>query len=243
MLKRKVVVDRSGITAGQMQDFWRKADDGTIDGRVFAYMLDNVGQARKEALKGDFVTLVRAREIMGSNFFGPGDAESLFGRDLGLSPESLGTVPFSEEFLRLHSDDSVLVAVPAVSVLDVVGLMKEQSVPVVKGGYSTIENWFADEVFAQRKVKGGWHLVAKDITTGYKACEFKPEAPFRGDDVESAVLLYSAVVHFLATGRGRRLFTNELVGSCDVSSHTCRFAIRFLPEGIMIDSIYEDDCD
>ena len=246
MLKRKVVVDQSGITAGQLQDFWRKVGDGTIDGRVFGRMLDNAVQIRKEVMKGDFVTLVRARDVMGQNFFGPGDADHFFGCHLGLSPATFVTVPFSEEFLRSHSDDFVLVAMPSVSVVDVVELMKEQSIPVL-AEQGKANPWFAEEGFAHVKVDAGWHLVVKDVEASQEhpgtAYELDPAAPFRQSSVRSAVLLYTAVAYFLATGKGQRLFTNGLVGSGDLSSQTNRFAIQFLTEGLKITDIYEDDCD
>jgi len=68
-MKKKVVVGQSGISAGQQQDFWRKVDDGTIDGNVFGYFLDHVAEIRRVALGSDLVTEARALAILGESRF------------------------------------------------------------------------------------------------------------------------------------------------------------------------------
>ena len=60
MGKTKVVVADSGITAPQMQDFWRKVGDGTIDGRNFQKYLENPWRFSEGEM-----TVVRAANILG----------------------------------------------------------------------------------------------------------------------------------------------------------------------------------
>lgn len=57
----KIVVGQSGITAGQMQDFWRKVGDGTIDGEGFGYFLENPGKFAQGT-----ITVARAIRILGA---------------------------------------------------------------------------------------------------------------------------------------------------------------------------------
>lgn len=68
-MKRKVVVGQSGITAGQMKDFWRMVNDGTLDGNVFDYILTHITEIREEAFDGNFVTETRALSILGERRF------------------------------------------------------------------------------------------------------------------------------------------------------------------------------
>lgn len=255
MSKRKVVVDRSGITAGQLRDFWRMVEDGTIDGRVFGYMLNNVTPLRKEALKGDFVTLVRAREIMGQNFFGPGDAEQYlgtFGTELPKAADPLfQQVPFSEELLREHESDCVLIAVPNISVGEIIGLVQEHAIPFTVSKGSNLTHPLKLEGLEKRAAKTGWHLLSKETTEQIAACycghaqEFNPETPLRMSEVSAPVLLYSTVAYFLATGRTKSLFGDKLVGSSDLSSHTNRFCVGFTPQCqcLNIELEFADDCD
>jgi len=64
-MSKKVVVAQSGISAGQMKDFWRMVEDGTIDTRRFGGFLENPSRVPKGAIKP--ATLVRAINILGSN--------------------------------------------------------------------------------------------------------------------------------------------------------------------------------
>lgn len=60
MAMEKIVVAQSGITAGQMKDFWSKAAVGIIDGEIFGFFLDNP----KKYHPG--TTLARATKILGA---------------------------------------------------------------------------------------------------------------------------------------------------------------------------------
>ncbi|MFA5248618.1 MAG: hypothetical protein WC415_05390 [Patescibacteria group bacterium] len=65
MNKKNIVVVESGVRASRLQDFFRMVGDGTIDGQVFDYFLDNIGEIRKMA--GSVLTLARAISILGSD--------------------------------------------------------------------------------------------------------------------------------------------------------------------------------
>lgn len=62
-MSKHVVVVESGITASQMKDFWRKVEDGTIDGKIFQKFLENPHLFDEE----NGVTLVRAVSIFGKS--------------------------------------------------------------------------------------------------------------------------------------------------------------------------------
>ena len=59
-MKDKVVVEQSGISAGQMKDFWEKVKNGTIDHQNFGAFLESPYMM----IEGE-VTLARAKRILG----------------------------------------------------------------------------------------------------------------------------------------------------------------------------------
>lgn len=61
MTRSKVMVADSGISARQMKDFWRKVDDGSIDGFRFQGFL-----RKPDMVAPDTTTLTRAIKILGA---------------------------------------------------------------------------------------------------------------------------------------------------------------------------------
>ena len=64
-----IVAESDDISAGLMEDFWRKVKDGTIDGRSFRSYLAN-----PRRFSAGLITLARAKKILGKKVIGSGDA-------------------------------------------------------------------------------------------------------------------------------------------------------------------------
>ncbi len=64
-----IVAESDDISAGLMEDFWRKVKDGTIDGRSFRSYLAN-----PRIFSAGLITLARAKKILGKKVIGSGDA-------------------------------------------------------------------------------------------------------------------------------------------------------------------------
>ena len=72
MLRHKVVISQSDISAGQQEDFWRMVGDGTINGRIFGYFLGHIAEIREKTY-GDTYWLeeiLRGEKKRHRKFFG-----------------------------------------------------------------------------------------------------------------------------------------------------------------------------
>jgi len=224
MLKRKVVVSQSGITAGQMQDFWRMVGDGTLDGEVLAYVLTNIGRLRKEALAGDFLTPTRARKIMGKNFFGQEEAEKLFGVKPSDEEQAvLARIPFTEEELKEARDTHILAAVFPLSLLQI----KEKAEHLF---YK--QDWYQDQAFAKEQGKAEWALVHKDIVpdSANETWDNQQTLLQLNEEVPAVrVMAYAVIGHCLATGE--RLLPSIYARCKDFSSGGCRVGLGGFDSG------------
>ncbi len=105
MAKQKTIVAQSDtvgqeecITAGQMKDFWRMADDGTINRRRFGTFLKN--PTKFEPIS---VTLLRATRILGS---GKVLSAEQVAKAWGLPNPGDVTIRYSEEDLRQAASEN-----------------------------------------------------------------------------------------------------------------------------------------
>ncbi|MBN1326213.1 hypothetical protein JW977_04540 [Candidatus Falkowbacteria bacterium] len=90
-MKQKVAVANSGnISASQMKEFWRKVEDGTIDGERFQAFLENP----KKFSKG--LTIVRAINILGTNKVITAEATA---KAWGMEAPKSAAIRYSEEIL------------------------------------------------------------------------------------------------------------------------------------------------
>lgn len=221
MFKQKIVVGQSGITAGQMQDFWRMVGDGTLDGKTLAYILANISKIRQEALGANVVTTARARAIMGRNFFGSAEAEKYF----GLKPteedlRTLSVIPFSEETLRQCRDAHILVAVLSISILGIRAKVD------CKLFYQHEDAWYNNEQFAKEQGIASWHLVRKDIVSNSTSKNWKKQIALLGKDEEvpsARVMVYTIIGHYLANGE--RIFQSIYTRCQDISSDGFRVRV------------------
>lgn len=157
---------------------------------------------------------IRAREIMGKNFFGVEEAIKYF----GVNPTKqqlayLAEIPFTEEVLRACKDTHVLVAVFTMSILDIRGKVER------KLFYSHDNAWYNKEAFAKNKGEVGWQLVRKaPIADSTNKTWNEQQALLENveETPKAQVIVYTTIGHFLATGE--RLFENVYIRCSDLDS-------------------------
>ena len=98
MAKTKTIVAQSDITAGQMEDFWRKVKDGTISGSCLDSFLRNPSRFNPISL-----TLVRATRILGS---GKVLSTEQATKAWGLPKPGETLIRYSEEDLREAAEEN-----------------------------------------------------------------------------------------------------------------------------------------
>jgi hypothetical protein len=156
-----------------------------------------IAQAFVRLLKAD--SQVRAREIMGRNFFGIEEAIKHFG--VNPSREQLALlaeVPFTEEVLRSSKETHVLIAVFPLSVFDISGKLVDQELIY-------LDEWWhhAQSPVAKEKGKIGWQLVRKTPVSGSANKTWKKQQALLSSDEETPtaqVMVYIIIGHYLNTG-------------------------------------------
>ncbi len=178
----------------------------------------------------------RAREIMGRNFFGVEEAITHFGVNPTKQQSAyLAEVPFTEEVLASCKDTHVLVAVFPMSVLDIRGACKDQSL-----FYN--QDWYNKQAFAKDRGEVGWHLVCKTPVKDSTSKTWDEQQKLLGKDDETPsvrVVVYTMIGHFRATGE--RLFENIYVRCSDLDSGGNRVNVgNFDAKGLYVDIIWDD---
>lgn len=176
----------------------------------------------------------RAREIMGSNFFGVEEAIQHF----HINPNrrqllALSEIPFSEETLLQCKDTHVLLAVFPLSILEI----RERT-----GNSFYKQDWYEGETFAHEHGEAKWQLVRKVIVENSLNKTWDEQQPLIGRDEEvppAQVMVYTIIGHFLATGE--RLF-RESARTSSVPSGGDHVAVGlFSADGLRVRSYWGDD--
>jgi hypothetical protein len=171
-----------------------------------------IGTFTRKVTKNTKLTQICAREIMGENFFGVEEAIKHFNanpskRELA----TLAEVPFSEKTLTRCKYTHVLVAVFALSLLDI-----RRKVKVVAGrklffcrcwgtshpDSTHEETWLSNQAFAKDYGKTGWHLVRTTPVPHSTDLMWWMQQILLGmnEKTPSArVLIYTIVGHYLST--------------------------------------------
>lgn len=156
----------------------------------------------------------RAREIMGRNYFGVGEAIKHFG--VNPSKQQLATlseVSFTEATLEECKNTHVLVAVFPMSILEIRGK--------VTGNQRLFYNQdlYNKESFAKDRGETEWHLVRKTSMPNSTIRTWQEQQALLSDKEEAPkarVMIYTIIGHYLATGE--RLFEHFYVRCSDVDS-------------------------
>lgn len=181
---------------------------------------------------------VKAREIMGKNFFGIEEAQ----KHLGVTPTKtqlgyLAEIPFSEEVLTACKDTHVLVAVLPMTILEVRGKVEK------KLFYSHEDAWYNNQAFANEKAELGWHLIRKTPVENSTAKNWREQQALLSKDEETPtarIMVYTMIGHFLAAGE--RLFEKIYVRCVDLDSDGYRVLVGdFGAKGLLVHSYWDDD--
>lgn len=171
---------------------------------------------------------VRARQIMGSNMFGPEDVIKHFGVQVTRRQlAALAEIPFSEETLVVCRNTHVLVAVPTASILNIQRAVKVKF-PAGQKSLFYKQDWCNKEAFAKEKEQVGWYLVRKipvENSTG-KTWDEQQALLDKDEETPSArVMVYMTIAYFLATGE--HLFKGIFVRCSDLDSRGRRVCVGF----------------
>jgi hypothetical protein len=178
-----------------------------------------------------------AREIMGKNFFGVGEAIKHF----GVNPSrrqlaNLLEVPFTEEVLRQCKDTHVLVAVFRLPIIGVRDKVQDK-------GLFYKQDWYDKEAFASDGGEISWQLVRKtpvDNSTKKNWDEQQALLDKEDETPTAPVMVYTIIGHFLATGE--RLFERIYVRTSSVYSGGNRVCVGYFDaEGLRVGSDWDDD--
>lgn len=202
--------------------------------RLAGFAVDNLWLSDKSSTSLNPQWL-KAREIMGANFFGIEEAIKYFG--VNPSKQQIATlaeVPFSEEVLRSCKDTHILVAVFPLSILDIRGIAKSKC-PFYN------QDWYNKESFAKDKGEVGWQLVRKEPVADSTSKNWTEQQALLSKDEETPkaqVMVYTIIGHFLATGE--RLFEKVYVRCVDLDSDGNRVILGgFGAGGLLVDDDWD----
>lgn len=189
------------------------------------------------------VSQVRAREIMGANFFGIEEAIKHFGvnpskRQLAYMAE----VPFSEAVLSACKDSHVLVAYFRNPLLDVRAKTAQVKLPN-NGSLFCKQNWYDREDFANGKGQLDWYLIRKTPVPDSTSKTWSQQQELLNKEIEETpearVMVYTIIGHFLNTEE--HLFEKVWVCCSDLDSDADGVGVRFGADGLGVGSDSGDD--
>lgn len=170
----------------------------------------------------------RAREIMGHNFFGIGEAVRYFGVEpTNMQLSALAELPFTEAELKEVKDTHLLTAVFPLSILEI----RDK----VDSGLFFYRACHDNESFAKKHGKASWQLVQKTAVKDSTSKGWREQQLLLKKDNEvptAQVMVYTIIGHYLATGK--RLFQKTYVLTSSVDSGRHRVAIIFGSRGLYV---------
>jgi hypothetical protein len=154
----------------------------------------------------------KAREIMGTNFFGIEEAQKHFGLTLSKRQIAyMAEVPFSEGTLKRDKDTHILVAYPRYSIVSV--RTKTVDIKLPKNHRLFYEqDWYVEDEVGSGMSALEWYLVRKTSVPDSKSKTWHEQKRLvdstKLDEVPKAdLMVYTIIGHFLETGE--RLFKEE----------------------------------
>lgn len=190
------------------------------------------------------ISEAKAREIMGTNFFGVKEA----GKHFGVEPSKeqiavLAKIPWTEGVLRASKDTHVLVAVFPLSLIDIrERSLKSESRRSLFGQ----SLWYEKQAFATNKGKVGWQLVRKGQVKDSTSKSWKEQQAALSMDEETPrvqVLAYAVVGYYLNTGEDLFEISNLRCNDLDDTLGNSRIYLHFWPGhgGLWVHSWFDDE--
>lgn len=228
-----------GAKQGLAETSKENAQLAVVNSDIFQEMM---GEAARRAV--EFIAMtskssqsqVKARRIMGSNYFGVEEATKHFGITPTLEElQTLEEVPYSEEELRACKTTHILVAVFPLSILDIRSRVERALF------YRHEDAWYNSQAFAQEKGTVGWYLVRKDEVPGSLAKNWSEQGELLDKELEEVptaqVMVYTIIGHFLATGE--RIFMKLYARTASIDSGGSLVRIgSFDGDGLDVDSYW-----
>lgn len=181
----------------------------------------------------------RAHEIMGTNFFGIGEAIRYFGvNPLCEELDALADVPFTQTSLAECQESHILVAVFPLSM---VGISERVESTLFKGHNASWCTMGVPWVFTLDRGGVSWHLVRKtpavdSISKSWDERWILPAA-INEYTPSARIMTYTIIGHFLSTGE--RLFEGVYVQCPDLGSECDHICIGcFDADGLGITELY-----
>ena len=167
-------------------------------------------------------SIVRAKEIMGDNFFGIPDMSRIF--EFTPTPRQLAmlnTVPFRDTTLKACSKTHILIAVLPVSIVGMQKLLASKDQRSYPLRFDTSGMWYAKHAFATTPNEIGWQLIRIAPVDGSFAMSFNQQRELLAEDEEllpAGILVYAMIGHYEAyhSHHRERLFNNTTVRSADI---------------------------
>jgi hypothetical protein len=172
---------------------------------------------------------VRARSIMGNNYFGIDHAAEY----LRMQPQTghhtaLSEVPFSEKELEQCKDDHILVAVLPISIMDLI-----QHFPTMFD-FPNLP-WYRKEGYANHPGRAQWQLLRSSIAPGTLNRRWNEQRLLIGRNYEVPpvrVMAYFIIGHYFATGD--LLFPNVSLLTSSVDSDDDRAGIGVIDKHLVL---------
>lgn len=224
-----------GRAGGNPSLLQKGIEDQELMAQVVSYWQSGGVEPANKVLTSLNPQWLRAREIMGRNFFGVEEAVKHF----GVNPSrqqlvSLSEIPFSEAVLEESKDTHVLVAVFPLSILEIRGKVDS------KLFYD--QSWYNKEPFAKDRGEVTWQLVRKTPVDDSTSKNWQEQQALIGKDDEvptAQVMVYAIIGHHLATGE--RLFEKFYVRTSSVYSDGNRVDVGYFgAEGLDVDDLWGD---
>ncbi len=178
----------------------------------------------------------RAREIMGKNIFGVEEAITHFGVNPSKQQSAyLAEIPLAESVLEACKNTHILVAVFPMTLLDIRGACKDQSL-----FYN--QDWYNKQTFAKEKGEVGWQLIRKTPIDDSTSKTWGEQNKLLGKDDEVPTVravVYTMIGHYKATGE--RLFEKIWVRCSDLDSDGNRVHVgSFDARGLDVAHYWDD---
>ncbi|MCX6785695.1 MAG: hypothetical protein NTZ18_02470 [Candidatus Komeilibacteria bacterium] len=181
---------------------------------------------------------VRAREIMGANFFGIEEAVKHF----GVNPSeqqlaSLANIPFSAAVLEACQNTHLLVAVFPLSIVGIRGKVEH------KLFCSHKDAWYNGKKFAKDQGEAFWQLVRKGPVPNSASKTWDEQQALLAPEEEvpaARVMVYAIIGHYLATGE--RLFKNVYIRCSDLVAGYRVIVGHFYAAGLLVYYYLDGNC-
>lgn len=176
------------------------------------------------------MSVTRAREIMGANFFGVEEGMRYMNATFtSFERAGFAEVPATDEELEEMRDTHIVVAAPSISIIGMRERVKKQGV------YRKDNTWHLEQAFAARLGVPRYHFIRKTHVANSTSKTWDEQQPLlsANEEVPSArVLCYAMGGIYCATGE--KLFSDVWVRTSDVDSDGYHVSVRFLSGGVYV---------